>query len=352
MPSTITHDTFGREIYDQLLEEIGQSEDEKQAFLLGCQGPDPLFYGVINPMIPSSNSFAKKMHRYNCTDFLTALALGVPRLKELNIARAYSLGYLMHFELDSKVHPFVFSQQFAYCDAGVEGLDRNDQSEVHVAIECELDELVLTIKRGQTIATFDPSFETLRCENQPLEVISKLIEFASEATFNLKPQPKTFYLSVKAYRQVLRWLHSAYGVKRNLFGRLERLFRKHSYLQAMIHKNEKIEQSIFDNHEHYEWKDPWVKGKVRDESFWDLYNEALKDGTDHIKIYAKLIDEICKKANKNDSEKEDGRDNELKEEAKAQVKETFLQVLKITQNLNFYGCPESIADPKTGKPRN
>ena len=44
----ITHDFFGRDVYDALFQTIGGSRDEADAFLLGNQGPDPLFYAVAD----------------------------------------------------------------------------------------------------------------------------------------------------------------------------------------------------------------------------------------------------------------------------------------------------------------
>ena len=41
MPSIITHDTFGQDIYRDLFTSIGGSRDEAEAFLLGNQGPTP-----------------------------------------------------------------------------------------------------------------------------------------------------------------------------------------------------------------------------------------------------------------------------------------------------------------------
>ena len=40
MPALITHDFFGRDVYDRLYTFIGGSRDEADAFLLGNQGPD------------------------------------------------------------------------------------------------------------------------------------------------------------------------------------------------------------------------------------------------------------------------------------------------------------------------
>ncbi len=351
MPSIITHDTFGCEIYSCLTDTIGHSEDEKQAFLLGCQGPDVFFYGVINPLLPQINKVGQKLHRSKCTEFITALAMSIPQIVEKetdredfhaeakDIAKAYLLGYLMHFELDSKVHPFVFAQQFAYCDAGVQGLNRNNMSEVHVEIECELDELVLSVKREQTISTFDPSIRTLKASNRVLNIVSKMFEFAFPIAHLETLPPNAYRQSVKAYRQTLRWLYSVTGVKRELIGRFETLFREHSYLRAMIHKNVKLTESIFDNHENHLWSDPWDK-HPRNESFWDLYNSAIKEGHEHVLALAEAINKNCALPFNAEPEK-----------SKQRIRDLFSISLKITENFNFYGCDESVADPVTGKPQ-
>ena len=57
-------------------------------------------------------------------------------------------------------------------------------------------------------------------------------------------------------------------------GVVERRFRRHSFVQAMSHKNQLISHSIFDNRTHDPWTDPET-GQMRTEGFWDLYDRAL-----------------------------------------------------------------------------
>ena len=62
MPSIITHDTFGQDIYRDLFTSIGGSRDEAEAFLLGNQGPDPLFYSVACPWLRANHDLGNVMH--------------------------------------------------------------------------------------------------------------------------------------------------------------------------------------------------------------------------------------------------------------------------------------------------
>ena len=173
MPAIITHDFFGRDVYDRLYNTIGGSRDEADAFLLGNQGPDPLFYIVISPYLHEHNRLGNTMHSKLPTELIKAFkdSLGILNSAELPVGRAYALGFLCHYTLDSTVHPFVYYHEYRLCDAGEPGLSRADGTEVHGVIESELDELVLFEKRGQTVSTFNPSAEILKASDFVLSVV-------------------------------------------------------------------------------------------------------------------------------------------------------------------------------------
>ena len=154
MPAIITHDFFGRDVYDALFQTIGGSRDEADAFLLGNQGPDPLFYAVADFRATAYHKLGNTMHSRKPAELLAALkdSLGVLDPEEKPLGRAYALGFLCHYALDSTVHPLVYCHEHALCDAGEPGLTRDDGSEVHGVIESELDEMVLFAKRGDTVA--------------------------------------------------------------------------------------------------------------------------------------------------------------------------------------------------------
>lgn len=377
MPSIITHDTFGRDLYSELSQVIGQSDVERDAFLLGCQGPDVLFYGSINPLAASANSFGKSLHRCRCTKFLTALISSYSLLtkkyadrfsdaecfdgddigddagnlyaqkqasnsyvelaEKLRAQRSFILGFAMHWQLDSVMHPFVFSQQYAICDAGVEGLDRRSGSEVHVEIEREFDELVLYVKRKEIIESFNPAERILIAGNATLEAVDELLGLAIPRVYDRSTSQKMYTYSVKATRQVQRLLYSAGGIKRNFIGDVETVFRRHSYLRAITHRNRAITRSEFDNAEHNRWFDPWVKTVSYTDSFWDLYERAYYEGIENIGLLAGLID----------------KGHELADFGKSYLgiyTDIFDDVKDITKNKNFYGASETIINEITGKP--
>ena len=278
MPSLVTHDLFGGDVYDALYSTIGGSRDEYHAFLLGNQGPDPLFYAHVNPLLRSAHGLGSRMHREQTPELFVAMKRAVTLLDEADrsIGRAYALGFLCHYLLDRTVHPLVYFYEHAICDAGIEGLDREDHSEVHAVIESELDELMLTVKLQTTARQFNPATQVLRASDQVLDIISRMHVFVADTVFGWPIPAHAFKSSLKHMRTVQgRLFYSPRGIKRQVLGGLETLFRRHSFLRAMSHRNGEVHESDFYNHEHLPWENP-LTGEIATTSFWDLYEEARK----------------------------------------------------------------------------
>ncbi|WP_165054152.1 MULTISPECIES: peptidase [unclassified Adlercreutzia] len=275
MPAIITHDTFGHEVYSTLFEFIGGTRDEAEAFLLGNQGPDPLFYSVVNPRLAPARRLGSIMHDQMPAELLCALKRSVATLPEADrsCARAYALGFLCHYELDSAAHPLVFFWQHALCDAGVEGLGREHGSDVHALIESELDELVLTTRRDATIATFNPSKDVLKASRHVLDMVSSMYAYLARDVYGLVIPADTFKASVRAFRSVQALFYSPSGLKHNVIGRVETLVRPHSFYRAMSHRNRALTASAFDNHEHATWENPFT-GEKSHASFVELFEGA------------------------------------------------------------------------------
>lgn len=276
MPALITHDTFGRDVYDRRHSFIGGTRDEADAFLLGNQGPDPLFYSVLSPRLHAVHRLGNRMHNEKPSELLEAFKQSLFVLKEgeRDIGRAYALGFLCHYLLDSTMHPFVFFQEYQACDAGEPGLDRSHGSEVHGVIESEFDELVLYTKRGETIATFDPSREVLKASDHVLAVVSKMYAYVALTLFGIFIPANAFGSSVKLFRRAQAFFYSPKGIKRDVVARIEEVVRPHSFYRAMSHRCVALEESMFDNRARVAWEDPFT-GAASNDGFWDRYDKAL-----------------------------------------------------------------------------
>lgn len=283
MPALITHDFFGRDVYDRLYTFIGGSRDEAEAFLLGNQGPDPLFYTVLSPQLREHNRLGSTMHNKKPSELLAALknSLSILGSAEQEVGRAYALGFLCHYTLDSTMHPFVFFHEYQVCDAGEPGLSRADGSEVHGVIESELDELVLFEKRTETVATFNPSAEILNASNFVLRIISKMYAYVALTVYGEIIPATMFETAVKDFRIAQRLFYSPSGRKRAIIGRVEEPLRPYSFYRSMSHRPVALTTSQFDNRAHEAWENPFT-GEVRTVGFWDLFDEALEKAQDNL----------------------------------------------------------------------
>lgn len=280
MPAIITHDLFGKAVYEEKASFIGETPEQRFAFLLGNQGPDPLFYARANPSISEFASFGSTMHAVNTDAMLIAFhdALDVLSPDEKPIGRAYLLGFLCHYLLDSTVHPLVYANQYALCDAGVEGLTRKDGTEVHAIIESEFDEVMLFKRTGKTVARFKPYKEILRASDETLTIIGKLYSYMAVTAYQRSMQIDVFRKSVKAFRLVQNVFYSRTGMKRSLIARVEELARPYSFYRSMSHRAIEAVECDFDNHKNGDWVNPFT-GKVSTTSFEELFNQA-KDRVD------------------------------------------------------------------------
>lgn len=276
MPAIITHDFFGRDLIEQGLVPMGPSAAERQAFLLGNQGPDPLFYSIVGSVrMKDFNKLGSLMHDEKTPELLEAFHRAVDGFEGADrfIARAYALGFLCHYALDSHMHPFVYFWQYNMCEAGVPDLTEKDGHEVHAAIESELDEMVLFAKTGTTIAEFAPRKEMLKSTDFALDVISRLYCKVVQDVWQLQIPEDMFMACVKRFRLVAGVFHSPKGIKRHTLGVVEELARPYSFMRAMSHRALPLEDSPFCNSQHGMWIEP-ATGTRRTDSFWDIFTDA------------------------------------------------------------------------------
>lgn len=165
MPALITHHLFGEESIDRLPAGIINTDEERCAFLLANQGPDPFFFRVRTLKMRDCMGLAQRMHRCRMSRQFTALRDGVSRLNKHDAAlgRAFVLGLLSHYALDRNAHPFVYDQQWGIMEADPTLADQG--SHVHAVIESDLDILMLQLKRDHaTVLDYPPESEIVTTE--------------------------------------------------------------------------------------------------------------------------------------------------------------------------------------------
>ena len=301
MPAILTHDFFGRDAYPEVASAFGFTTlDDLDAFLLGNQGPDPLFYLIADPLAPARDRVGELMHDARPARLLHALhdALDMLSPRERRLGEAYAAGFVCHYLLDRAVHPLVYANEYALCSAGVEGLDMSVGSEVHAEIERDLDEMVLFTKTGKTVERYRPYREVLGATPQTLAVVDKLFFYMALRAYGRTIDVDVATRAVHSFRCVQWLFYSPRLVKASVLGTVERTVghRRFSLLCAMTHRVRAEKSSPFANHDHLAWTNPFTD-EPSTESFWDLYEDALGNAFDYVRaVLSDDFDEVAAEA--------------------------------------------------------
>lgn len=123
MPASYTHYDFGQAVYKKLSKELkGKISENKEAYDIGLNGPDILFY--YKPLSKNPiNIFGHEMHTQEAYRFFNDAKKHIVEQEE---GLPYILGFICHFILDSNCHPYI---EEAMQDSGIS----------HGEIEAELD---------------------------------------------------------------------------------------------------------------------------------------------------------------------------------------------------------------------
>ena len=102
MPNYYAHLEFGRHVLDTLSLPLRRGvEAEKDAFLLGLYGPDPLFFALGR----RTRTLGHEVHCHAVRPVAERLFQVVGG--HIPMAAGYTAGFLCHFALDSTCHPLV-----------------------------------------------------------------------------------------------------------------------------------------------------------------------------------------------------------------------------------------------------
>ena len=274
MPAIITHHIFGEDVAQSVPGDLLSGEEELLAFLLANQGPDPLFarFSTLPARAAACHRLAARIQGGSVTRALLALRDGVSRLpaSDARVGRAFALGLLGHYALDRAAHPFVIAQQRALCaaEASLAGAGRA----VHAVIESDIDTWILWEKRGATVAE-RPATSNLMSTERIERAGGALFSQLALATFGTPLAAQEYGRSVRDYRRLYRLIDPAGSAGVRAAGACERLVRGVSQAEALAHYMRRDNECPAANLARRPWRDPF-DGRVRHESFADLYDEA------------------------------------------------------------------------------
>ena len=276
MPALITHHLFGEESIDRLPQGVIASDEERIAFILGNQGPDPFFFHMLTPRISDCMLLAQAMHRSRMSRQFSCLRDGVSHLqpRDANLGRAFALGLLSHYVLDRNAHPFVYEQQFGIVDSDPE-LEASG-SQVHAVLESDLDVLMLQLKRdGATVEDYPPAGEIVTTDRIN-RVAGVLMSYVAGRVYGIDIPAGEYAGAVSDMQMLYRTIEPAGSVKTRAIALVEGLVHDYSLLDGLAHRVTTGLPERTGNLGHLTWKNPFTD-EVSNESFPEVFDRALVD---------------------------------------------------------------------------
>lgn len=276
MPALITHHLFGEESIDRLPQGVITSDEERIAFILGNQGPDPFFFHILTPRVSDCTLLAQVMHRSRMSRQFACLRDGVSHLlpRDASLGRTFALGLLSHYVLDRNAHPFVYEQQFGIVESDSELEDSSSQ--VHAVIESDLDVLMLQLKRdGATVDDYPPAGEIVTTDRIN-RVAGVLMSYVAGRVYGIDIPAGEYGAAVANMQRLYRAIEPAGSVKTRAISLVEGLVHDYSLLDGLAHRVTTELPERTGNLGYLTWKNPFTD-EVSNESFPEVFDRALVD---------------------------------------------------------------------------
>jgi len=287
MPGIATHHVFGAETFSVVESVVGGQADNLAAFLLGNQGPDPLFYLAATPSERSIRRIGSTMHREHTVDLLRVMHEQLVASGDVTSLAAYALGFLCHYILDSTVHPLVYAQEHAICKAGIDRLKGEwPHRVVHATIEAAIDEHVLTTRVNASAAVMPPHKTMLQCSARTLYDISRALAGVISCVYGVKCPDSALMTAVGLYRASQKALDSKSSGLRRHFDYLPKDGAIAAYIRALSLRPDPLPHTPFTNDDHVAWPHAFVEGRVVSESFGELYVASTSKAQDALPAFA------------------------------------------------------------------
>ena len=276
MPHVMTHHMFGDEALRSLPERLITTPEERRAFLLGNLGPDPMCVRHTTTLKRGATTrhLSYDMHHAHMTKNLICMHEGVNHLSpdDQPIGRAYVLGFLGHWILDSMAHPFVFAQQNEI-SAADEQLAKSP-TVVHAVIESNIDSWLLWILHGKTIVDYPVANTSIRNERID-RVTGALIAYTAQNVFGTTISATEFPNSMRDFDRIFRNIDPVGSLSSKLLSKAELLFFPNSRVLGYGHAIWDSPYCAEANLDHRFWSNE-LSGVSGTDSFLDIFYAALE----------------------------------------------------------------------------
>jgi hypothetical protein len=283
MPAFCTHYLFLKEM-EEFLKEKADFKFDFDSASIGTQGPDIFFFHRILPIFmlgKSQRKVGSALHRAKPSEIFDAFNEYCKFSPNIDIAKSYIYGFIMHYALDRRCHPYVYSLQEKI-------LSRNKhlhKSSAHNRIEMAMDTYLLNKYMGYSNpADFDSS-QTITNKLAIIDEISHLLAFVIPKVTDKHVSERDISKAISDTRAMQRLLRDRSGILRAVARIVETIFAPiimYFKFSSLIKPKDLEKSKKYGNINRRIWVSPYDSGTQHNESFEDLFELACDDAKDLI----------------------------------------------------------------------
>ncbi len=282
MPAYSTHYIFAKEMKEDI-EKIIDFKLDECAYFVGAQGPDIFFDHRVMPWMigKTLRKIGSALHRSKPSKILDEMRSYIALSNDKSIAKSYAIGFILHYALDRKCHPFVYALQ----NKMVERKIFSNPHSAHNTIEFSMDAFLLNKKLNISLPhTFDTA-STLELNDKSLNELGKMISFVTTKVTGKSVSPNDCIQAVKDLEYVQRLTSDKDCKKEKLVNTIDKViapFSNNFKLKALMIPKDLENAKKYGNIERKIWFSPFDKQK-RNDSFEDLFESAKGDALKIVK---------------------------------------------------------------------
>lgn len=265
MADVYMHAKLARDIVQSL-----QLKVESDLTTLGAQGPDPMYYGFVHEYHKRYRFFADRMHDTDTTLLFEAI-FSYAKASPSKEVYSYIIGFLCHFALDVKIHPYVYYHVGQY--------DSKDPTThhmrgLHLKFERSIDAALIEYDTEKKAHRYPIQQKTFPLKTIPTE-IQEMYRYIMQERYQYPDGHEMITNSVKSMYRVLKYIvKDRTGMKKLGYKLLDKLFSEEDMYFSDLSMFHHIEAFDFLNQEHRLWKHPVTQEKFH-KSVFDLYDDAV-----------------------------------------------------------------------------
>lgn len=235
----------------------------------------------------SQRKAGSAMHRAKPSEIFDAFADYCSFSPDINIAKSYIYGFILHYALDRNCHPYIYSLQNRITDTN----KKIHKNSAHNKIEHSIDSYMLNSHLGYCIPSDFDSASTISTLPEITDEISHLISFAvSRTTPYIVSEEEVLQsiLDTKLCQKILRDksgnLAPFLTVSENIFAPIIKNFK----ISVMIKPNDLEKAKKYVNINNCVWVSPYDTAVQHNESFEDLFELSKLDAKKLINGFNKM----------------------------------------------------------------